>query len=58
MKYLILILFLTFALQNDTIKVDTVIIQQEIQKNLKEITNDLDSIIAILKRDTINNKKR
>ncbi len=57
MKYLIEILFLTFisGTQTDTVRVDTV--HQEIHQNLEIINNDLDSIIAILKKDTINNKK-
>ncbi len=57
MKYLIGILFLIFisGTQTDTTKVDTV--HQEIHQNLEIINNDLDSIIAILKKDTINNKK-
>ena len=57
MKYLMLILFCVFV-QTDSIKVDTVIIQQSqsIQKDLDNINNNLDSIIAILKNDTIKKK--
>ncbi len=58
MKYIVLILFSVFVLQNDTTKVDTVKVQQSIviQKDLDNINNNLDSIIAILKKDTIKKK--
>ena len=54
MKYLILILFCIFA-QTDSIEVDTMKIQQaqSIHKDLDNANSKLDSIIAILKRDTI-----
>ena len=60
MKYIVLILFSVFVLQNDTTKVDTVKVQQSIviQKDLDNINNNLDSIIAILKKDTLRNKKQ
>jgi len=58
MKYIVLILFLIFGLQNDTIKVDTVYVPQSKQvQQVDKMNNKLDSIIAILKKDTINNKK-
>ena len=59
MKYLILILFCTFVFQSDTIKVDTIVVQQAhaIQKNFNNMSNKLDSIIAVLEQDTIKNKK-
>lgn len=54
MKYLILILFCTFGLQNDSTKVDSIEMQSiAVQENLDKTNNKLDSIIAILKRDTI-----
>lgn len=58
MKYIVLILFSIFVLQNDTTKVDTVKVQQSIviQKDLDNINNNLDSIIAILKKDTLKRK--
>ena len=57
MRYIALILFCTFA-QVDTIKVDTVYVPQSKQvQQVDKMNNKLDSIIAILKRDTINNKK-
>ena len=58
MRYIVLILFCIFT-QTDSIKVDTMKIQQvqSIHKDLDKTNNKLDSIIAILKRDTINNKK-
>ena len=58
MKYIVLILFSVFVLQNDTIKVDTVKVQQSIviQKDLDNINNNLDSIIAILEKDTLKRK--
>lgn len=54
MKYLMLILFCIFA-QTDSIKVDTTKIQQvqSMHKDLDNYNNKLDSIIAILKKDTI-----
>ena len=55
MKYIVLILFLACGLQNDTIKVDTVYVPQ--LQQVDKMNNKLDSIIAILKKDTINNKK-
>ena len=57
MKYLMLILFCIFA-QTDSVKVDTMKIQQaqSIHKNLDNTNSKLDSIIAILKRDTIKRK--
>ena len=60
MKYLILILFCTFVLQNDTIKVDTVVVLQSqvIQKKFDTINNKLDSLITILEQNTIINKKQ
>ncbi len=59
MKYLMLILFCIFA-QTDSVKVDTTKIQQaqSMHKDLDSTNNKLDSIIAILKQDTIKNKKR
>ena len=59
MKYIVLILFCTFA-QTDSIKVDTVIVNQSMamQKSFDKTNNKLDSIIAILEKDTIKNKKR
>jgi len=53
-KYIVLILFCVFG-QTDTIKVDTIKMQhsQSIQKDIDNINNNLDSIIAILKKDTI-----
>lgn len=59
MKYLIGILFLTFTLgtQTDSVKVDTAV-HQQIKENINHINCDLDSIIAILKNDTIRNKKQ
>ena len=59
MKSFILILFCTFAFQSDTTKVDTIVIQQAhaIQKNFDNMSNKLDSIIAVLAQDTIKNKK-
>ena len=58
MKHLILILFLICGLQNDTIKVDTAKVQhsQSIQKDPDNINCNLDSIIAILKKDTVKRK--
>ena len=57
MKYLMLILFCAFT-QTDSIKVDTVMVEhsQSIQKDLDNINCNLDSIIAILKKDTIKKK--
>lgn len=57
MKYIVLILFCVFG-QTDTVKVDTVVVQQSqsIQKDLDNINNNLDSIIAILKKDTLKKK--
>lgn len=55
MKYLILILFCIFALQNDSTKVDSVK-SIDIQKKFDNTNNKLDSIISIL-NDTIKNKK-
>ena len=44
MKYLVLILFCTFVLQNDTTKVDTVVVHQTevIQKKFDTMNNKLD----------------
>ncbi len=58
MKYIVLILFCVFSLQNDTVKVDTAKVQhsQSIQKDLDNINCNLDSIIAILKKDTLKRK--
>ena len=59
MKYVVFILFCIFALQNDSTKVDSAKIQSmDIQQKIDNTNNKLDSIIAILKKDTINNKKR
>ena len=57
MKYIVLILFCVFG-QTDTVKVDTIKVQhsQSIQKDLDNINNNLDSIIAILKKDTLKKK--
>lgn len=57
MKYIVLILFCVFG-QTDTVKVDTVVVQQSqsIQKDLDNINTNLDSIIAILKKDTLKKK--
>ena len=57
MKYLMLILFCAFV-QTDSIKVDTIKIQQaqSIHKDLDNTNSKLDSIIAILKKDTIKRK--
>ena len=59
MKYVILILFCIFVFQSDTTKVDTIVVQQAyaIQKNFNNMSNKLDSIIAVLEQDTIKNKK-
>ena len=56
MKYAVLILFCIFA-QTDTAKVDTIIVQN-IHQKIDSTNSKLDSIISILKKDTINNKKR
>ena len=58
MKYVVLILFCTFALQSDTTKVDTIVVQQvqSVQKNFDTMNNKLDSLITILENDTINKK--
>ena len=56
MKYAVLILFCIFA-QTDTVKVDTVQ-SINIQQKIDNTNSKLDSIIAILKQDTIKNKKR
>jgi len=55
MKYLVLILFCTFVLQSDTTKVDTMVVQQaqSVQKKFDSMNSKLDSIIAILEKDTI-----
>ena len=60
MKYLVLILFITFGLQNDTTKVDTILVQQSIivQNKFKEVNSKLDSLLLILAQDTIKNKKQ
>ncbi len=52
-----LILFCIFA-QTDSVKVDTTKIQQaqSMHKDLDNTNSKLDSIIAILKKDTIKNK--
>ena len=57
MKYAVLILFCVFS-QTDTVKIDTAKVQhsQSIQKDLDNINCNLDSIIAILKKDTIKRK--
>ena len=57
MKYIVLILFCAFV-QTDSIKVDTIKIQQaqSIHKDLDNTNSKLDSIIAILKKDTIKRK--
>ena len=54
-----LILFCIFA-QTDSVKVDTMKIQQvqSMHKDLDNTNSKLDSIIAILEKDTIKNKKR
>ena len=59
MKYAVLILFCIFALQNDTTKVDTIVVQQAqaMQKNFDTMNNKLDSLISILENDTIKNKQ-
>ena len=59
MKYLVLILFCTFVLQNDTTKVDKVVVLQSqvIQKKFDSMNSKLDSLIAILE-DTITHKKQ
>ena len=59
MKSFILILFCIFVFQSDTTKVDTIVVQQAyaIQKNFNNMSNKLDSIIAVLEQDTIKNKK-
>ena len=58
MKYLILILFYIFALQNDSTKVDSVVVKSiDTQKKFDNTNNKLDSIISIL-NDTIKNQKR
>ncbi len=51
MKYAVLILFCIFA-QTDTVKVDTTVIQS-INQKFDSTNSKLDSIIAILKKDTI-----
>ena len=58
MKYVILILLCTFALQGDTIKVDTIVVQQvqSVRKKFDTMNNKLDSLISILENDTINKK--
>lgn len=57
MKYLVLILFATFGLQNDTTKVDTMMAQSlVIQKRFDEMNTKLDSMIYILEQDTIKKK--
>ena len=56
MKYIILILFCTLIPQRDTTRTDTIVVEQSIQKDLDKNNNKLDSIIAILKQDTINKK--
>ena len=60
MKYLVLILFCTFVLQNDTTKVDTVVVLQSqvVHKKFDTMNNKLDSLIAILEQDTITHKKQ
>ena len=57
MKLLVLILFCTFGFQSDSIKVDTVRIEQakSIQKIFDESDSKIDSIIAIL--DSLKSKK-
>ena len=59
MKTLVLILFCTFVLQSDTIKVDTMVIQQVqvVYKKFNIIDTKLDSLITILE-DTITHKKQ
>ena len=59
MKTLVLILFCTFVLQSDTIKVDTMVIQQVqvVYEKFNIIDTKLDSLIAILE-DTITHKKQ
>ena len=59
MKTLVLILFCTFALQSDTIKVDTMVIQQVqiVYEKFNIIDTKLDSLITILE-DTITHKKQ
>jgi len=59
MKTLVLILFCTFVLQSDTIKVDTMVIQQAqvVYKKFNIIDTKLDSLITILE-DTITHKKQ
>ena len=60
MKYLVLILFCTFALQNDTTKADSVVVRQvqSVQEKFDNMNNKLDSLITILEqKDTIKNKK-
>jgi len=61
MKYLVLILFCTFALQNDTTKADSVVVRQvqSVQEKFDNMNNKLDSLITILEqKDTITNKKQ
>lgn len=59
MRYVILILFFAFIAQADTVRVDsTVAIRTaKIQKRMDHDLNQLDSIIAALKKDTLNKKK-
>jgi len=59
MKTLVLILFCTFVLQSDTIKVDTMVIQQVqvVYEKFNIIDTKLDSLITILE-DTITHKKQ
>ena len=72
MKYFILILFFTFAIQNDSIKVKKTNADpsreqiksmeqksklKEIRKELNTIDSNLDSIIIILKKDSLKRKK-
>jgi len=54
MKFLAIIFFV-FVLQNDTIKINPIIIQQVavVQKDMDMINSKLDSIIIKLEKDTI-----
>jgi len=58
MKFLAIIFFV-FVLQNDTIKINPIIIQQVavVQKDMDMINSKLDSIIIKLGKDTINGRK-
>jgi len=59
MKLLLLMSLFVFVVQSDTVKTDSVvnpIQEQRIVKEVNQMDSKLDSIIAILKNDTIKKK--